>query len=250
MYHPGSTKKKLSKKKTPLQKNPYTGVHFTHSKKENKKSASPAAATATPRHDASWTQKYRCFWLKKRTTKTSVVSLGFLLVKKVIEELLRTRNTSVLKGWGRSSLESLPLERTILGPPSSLKVSSIVTKAPSGFVVFWGEAKSCVGVFFCVGKLKWRILNQLNFSYFIVISVISSLLIFCCWEKESLKYGPMSLEISWSERQALLSSPVVKSLWSHAAAKRHPPLLSAGKRQPVGHQCGMWADKNWSHKTM
>lgn len=70
MYHPGSTKKKLSKKKTPLQKNPYTGVHFTHSKKENKKSASPAAATATPRHDASWTQKYRCFWLKKRTTKT------------------------------------------------------------------------------------------------------------------------------------------------------------------------------------
>lgn len=183
MYHPGS-KKNSAKKKLPCER-----IHTLESisptrKKENKKSASPAAATATPRHDAFWTiHKNTAFlWRKKQPNPRQdhelllariicfrLDLLDFCWWKKSLIRIDSDKKiTSVFKGWeNRSSLESLPLERTILGPPSSLKVSFIVTKAQSGLDFFggWGSDTCFFGKVFTgsdllVGKLKWRIRNK------------------------------------------------------------------------------------------
>ena len=132
-------------------------VRFTHRlefRLGQKKHTSPAAATATPRHDASWTQKYHCFWLKKRTTKTLpgwwvfvcknymvlLYLLDFCWWKKSLKNGFEQKTHLFWRGTGEIFTWVPATGTNHLGPPYGLKVSFIVTKAQSGLTLLgWGS---------------------------------------------------------------------------------------------------------------
>lgn len=95
-------------------------------------------------------------------------------------------------GPGRSSLESLPLERTIWDPLTAWRFPSSLPRLKVGWP-FWGEVQTPFFFFgkvfkgsdFLVGKLKWRIHRILNQKQDLDLFLwFHKLLILCCWEKK------------------------------------------------------------------